>query len=512
MKIQPEGSGLGRRLAANTLHAASGRFVALVLWVVLAPVILRALGPEGFAVWSLFFTLTGWLAALDLGLAQGTLRHIAGARACGDNEAAGGFATVGVIGFVLLGVLWLALTPLLAAHIVVFLRVPQQLKGDAVFAIQVGAAVFALSGLANITIAVAQGYDRFALGNGISVVASLAQAVGIVWALRSGSGLRGLIVASGAGWLIASVVGMTALRARVRHFHWGGVASVRSRVREALAFGGPMQAASILSAAHQQLDKLLLARFVSLASVTPYELGLRIAASTATFPQLLLLAAMPAASAIHAAEPARLGELYARGNRYVLSASAVAISALLGAADPLLTAWLGGPQPEASLALRGLAITGAVALATGMGTAITRAVGRTLYEAEFAAVALGLHTLLGLLLVPRFGLAGALSAILAGNIAGGGWFLSRLANVIGSSRAQVLLEPLGWPLVATVLGAGAGLGLNYALQAPAAGVAAWGVAVACSATSAFVAAVILSVSRYLPLAEALALLRGESNA
>ena len=70
------GPGLGRRLVGNTLHAASGRIASLLLWLVLTPPLYHALGVQGFAVWSLFFALAGWLGSLDLGLAPSVLRNI----------------------------------------------------------------------------------------------------------------------------------------------------------------------------------------------------------------------------------------------------------------------------------------------------------------------------------------------------------------------------------------------------------------------------------------------------
>ena len=67
--------GLGARLARNSLHSASGRVVALFAWLALTPALVRGLGPEGFGVWSLFFALTGWMGALDLGFSQVALRN-----------------------------------------------------------------------------------------------------------------------------------------------------------------------------------------------------------------------------------------------------------------------------------------------------------------------------------------------------------------------------------------------------------------------------------------------------
>ena len=38
------------------------------------------LGADGFGIWSLFFALTGYLGALDLGFAQATLRYVSAVR------------------------------------------------------------------------------------------------------------------------------------------------------------------------------------------------------------------------------------------------------------------------------------------------------------------------------------------------------------------------------------------------------------------------------------------------
>ena len=53
-----------------------------------------------------------------------------------------------------------------------------------------------------------------------------------------------------------------------------------------MAFGGPLQLANIFGVAHQQLDKLLLARYVALALVSPYELGLRLAMVLSSLPPM----------------------------------------------------------------------------------------------------------------------------------------------------------------------------------------------------------------------------------
>src|SRR5215467_11297580 len=105
--------GMGVRLARNSLHSASGRVVAILAWLLLTPSLVKALGPEGFGVWSLFYALTGWLGTLDLGFSQVALRYGASARARAAGAEAGEYATLAVLGYVALGLVWLVLVLLL---------------------------------------------------------------------------------------------------------------------------------------------------------------------------------------------------------------------------------------------------------------------------------------------------------------------------------------------------------------------------------------------------------------
>ncbi len=498
--------GLGRQLVENTLHAASGRVFAVVVWLLLMPWILRALGRDGFAVWSLFFALTGYLAALDFGLAQGTLKHVAAASERGEHDKAGAFATLAVIGYLMLGAVWLGLTLAAREAVLDWLRVPADHRPVAAFAMIAGAGVFVLAGFANVAMAIAQGYRRFDLANAVALALTAQQAIGVPVVLAHGWGLRGLVINVGLGWLVGGVLGTWLLSRHVPMFRWQSLAAAFAHRREALRFGGPMQLTNALSVVHQHLDKFLLARFVALALVTPYELGYRVVTAASTFPQLLLLAVLPAASALHAGpEAGRLRDLYERGSRYVLAASVLVIAALIGGANRLFEVWLGPGHGDAALALRGLALTGGVALATGMGTAIARGIGRTDLEARFAFVALVTHLALSLWLVPLIGLKGSLIAILAGNLVGAGCFLWFLAATLGWPRAGVMVRPFLVPGAAFLAAGGVGWLLDRALPRST-GLLGWTELAANAVATAAIATGILFATRYIAWREAQTLL------
>jgi hypothetical protein len=63
------------RLRRSALANVVGRGASAVLWLVVTPLALSRLGPERFAVWSLFFVLGGYMASLDLGMSNGVSRY-----------------------------------------------------------------------------------------------------------------------------------------------------------------------------------------------------------------------------------------------------------------------------------------------------------------------------------------------------------------------------------------------------------------------------------------------------
>ena len=508
MSVPGVPGGLARRLVRNTLHAATGRIAAVLVWILLTPPILRALGTEGFAVWALFFALTGYFAALDLGFVQGTLRHVAAARERGAHREAGAFATLGLLGFLALGVVWMALALLLRAPLLRWLHIPPAQSGAAGFAVLAGAAVFTLAGCANVTLATLQGYDRFGLANLVSLLVTLQQAAGILVVLRRGWGLWGLVTNVGVGWSFGFLLGLVVVARALPAFRWGGVRASLAHARQALAFGGPMQLASLMAVVHAQADKFLLPVFVTLAAVTPYELGARVLGSVITFPQLLLLAMLPAAAALHSAgESERLRELYQRGDRYVLTATAVALAALIGSADRLYATWLGPGHGEAALVLRGLSLAAGFVLATGMASVTTRAIGRTDLEAWFGAVSVVFHVGLSVLLLPLLGLRGTLVAVFVANLVGSAVFLAMVGRALRWSAWEVLVRPHLVPVAATVAGAAAGLGLDRLLHA-AGGIVAWLELAAVAAVAGLAAFAVAAAAGYVRWQEARVLLSG----
>ena len=501
MTVEPR-AGLARRLVTNTLHVASGRIAAVVVWLLFTPMILRALGPQTFGLWALFFAMTGQLASMDFGLVQGTIRHVAAARERGDHAEAGAFATLAVLGYVLIGLVWLAALWLLRDPICAWLRIPATELETARFGIALGAAVFTVSGFASVVMAVAQAYGRFDLANGITLALTAQHAIGIPIVLTRGWGLKGLMLNVGAGWCLGLILGLSLLGRAARGFHWGSPAQSLKHVKEAVRFGGPMQITAVLWTFGLQVDKFLLSRFVALAAVTPYELGARVAVAAFAFPQLLLIAAYPEAAAIHAAgNRERMRQLYHRAGHYVLTASAITAAALLASADRLYAVWFGPGHADSAFVVRGLGLAWAVLMTTGMGSVVARGIGRTDLEAWYHVAGLTVHLALSLWLLPVLGLPATVIALLAGNLAGAAMFVTLVGRVLRWSTREILLGPHVVPVLATIAGGLAGYAVDRAMPAGA-GPLRWALLAIVVAVAAAGALATTLVTRYIAAEDA----------
>jgi O-antigen/teichoic acid export membrane protein len=375
-----------------------------------------------------------------------------------------------------MGVAWVALAWLLRGPVVVLLGFPEASRSDAAFVVLAAAVVFAIMGVALVTMAVAQGYGRFDLANRAMLTLSAQHAIGIPIVLANGWGLRGLIINAGLGWLTGWLVARVSVRRALPQFIWSTPAAALPRVREAMRFGGPMQVAVAAFALHMHMDKFLLVPLDRLAAVTPYEIGFRVSNAALSLVQLLLLAVLPVAAALHSSrETERLERLYRHGSRYVLTAIVLLFVPLTVGADRLLALWLGESHPETAIALRGLALASALLALTGMGTSVVRGIGRTDVEASFALLVVTLHAALALWWIPIHGLRGAVVAAVVATAAGTLYFLVRLARLVSWDRWSTLVAPHLPPLLAAGAATAAGVAADRVLPEGLSPV--WGLAI-----------------------------------
>lgn len=235
----------------------------------------------------------------------------------------------------------------------------------------------------------------------------------IVWRV-SGLALILVAVALGLGviWvfgalLVSEVVGLAAIALLARPLVKYRVHVNRAEWRTLMRSAAPVGASLLLTALVNRADFLMLEKMASLEDVGLYSAAYRITNMLEKFPLLVMATLYPIMSRLATADRDRLREVYRRTFAH-FAAAGIPIGLAMTAVAPYLTAWLFGEEYRAAgNALRFLiwsTVCLYLALAGGnLLISVGRARENLLALAAGAAVNIGLNVVL----IPRFGIAGA---------------------------------------------------------------------------------------------------------
>ncbi len=453
---EPNGSrtpdGLGTTIVRNAVFTVGGRMFLLLAWAAVTPYMLGVLGDERFAIWALFFAISGYFIAFDLGVSQALVKFVAQHTAAGDARALRGMVTLGSL-------LYLGLTAPVVAGLALFrerlldaVHTPVPLRAEAGWCLVAMGIVLGASNLVGVMTAVLTGRQRMDVTNRILVLGTVLQVGGGLVALANGWGIRGLVLSYGAGVAVMGVISWLAVR-RVAPEVGIDLGSLRrEQIGELLHFSAALQVTNLGTFLQLQLPKFLLAHFASLAMVARYELALRLALAAWAIPVLLLQPLVPAMSHLGSlADHDRILRLYARSSRYVAAVSFPIAGFVLASAPALVTAWLGPGYPEAAWGAAGLIGFLLISILGGVAATVCRGIGMPWLEARFHVLGGVLLVGASLALVPRWGLAGALVALGFSGAIMVALFLWRFHARIGQPLLDWVREALAVPFAASAV-------------------------------------------------------------
>jgi O-antigen/teichoic acid export membrane protein len=203
-----------------------------------------------------------------------------------------------------------------------------------------------------------------------------------------------------------------------------------------------------------QIDKVLVGALLTLSAVGYYMVPLQLAQRLTNAVGAVSVAFLPAASAFHGRdERARFEELYLRATKVVAILGLPLASMLVVFAHPILQYWV-----SATFAARGT--TALQVLAVGYGLNIfstipaiaSDSVGRPGVTTSFSVASAALNVSLSVVLIPRFGIAGAAAAIAINSIVLVPYFVYYVhRKVLGIPLRRVLRESLAAPAAAVAL-------------------------------------------------------------
>lgn len=437
----------------NTAFNIGASILSLTVGLVLAPVLLAALGLERFGLWSLLWAITGSLGLLDLRLAAATTPLAATAWARQERGRVRCLVSTGLAFYAALGLLEIGAALIWTRLPGLMDWIPAPLKDEGCFALVAAVGVFALSSVTSVFTGLLHGLNRFDLAARITMAVTIIRGAVLVAVAWGGGGLRALLLAEGVVACAQCAVTVQVARRVVpdlRFLH----APDAGILRELVAFGGKLQIAHAAHLVSLHADKLLLSAFLGLSAVAYYELGQKIVYSMRGLPLLLISATMPVVSTMEArGERERLWRLYVACTRAVVFVGTPLLVFTVSGAEAILLAWAGVSALEARQAVWLLSLGYYAYLVSVMAGVTSVGMGKPELEMRRCLLAGALNLALSASLIPLMGLAGApLGTALS--LAAGAWYLTRRLSAEFGYPASSIIGILRWPAVVALPAAG----------------------------------------------------------
>jgi O-antigen/teichoic acid export membrane protein len=413
-----------RRIIINAVSGSGARIAALTIAFLTTPILINKLGAEEYGLFAIVAALPAYAGLLDLGIGSGLIRHYAEHSERGDSAAIRQITTLSLCFYVLLGAVFLPLIFCFAPSLVTLFSIPEHLWPAAEISIAVMFVYFILYGVTGIFSARLVSLDRMDIAEAIGLLGQSVYGVLVFIVIPISPTVLtavslNLIQLVVTGPLLYAVVLRTDLKTVCNPLSIPG-----ALIRKISAFGGWMQVNSLAALVNLEADKLIIASFLGVATVTPYQIGNRLASLNRLIPFQLLSAIMPTATAIHLSRTIEDREkFYKEASRYLMLLTILVTGFITVAAENLIVAWIGQPYPDAALILLALAFTFSVNNLTGVGTTMLRAAGQPRHEAYYALLSMVLNVCLTVVLAPYFGLVGVLAGTVVANLIGSTYFL-----------------------------------------------------------------------------------------
>jgi len=447
------------QFAANSISGAVQFLVVSAVYFFTYPLLLKSLGPERFGLWAVLGLPSQYVLLGTFGLSHALIKLVAEDPAQVESDhlskLAGSVTTV----FILVGSSLALATFIWREEILGWLRITPGLVPEARVLLFGFAWVIFMSLLASVYLAVLSGLHRMDLANAIQTVGSAITGVGIVVALKTGSGLVGVMVVYA---ISAAFIWLTALSLsrRIAGVSWSILP--RSSLKASVSlfrFGLYVYVAGLGGMLLEPSLKVLLSRYSGLASVTNFEVASRMLIQVRSLFANVMLPLLPASSLLMNDVPA-IRALFGRAMRLLWLTAIPVFVALSGLSAPLLHSWLGRDVPVAAVAMTVLAVGWLFNILTIPSYILVQGMNFPRY-ATVSSVAQGLISVAGgLWLIPRIGLSGAVLSEAVGLSVAAIYILGRFrklcpvrfAETLRVSPGRALGVPLGFALLVFVCG------------------------------------------------------------
>jgi O-antigen/teichoic acid export membrane protein len=336
----PSTEGMATRVVKGSFWSLVGQVLPLTITLFTAPFVIRLLGTEGYGVLVLINLITTYLSFTDFGMNIGSTKFASEAYAAGARENEGKVVRTAALIALLSSLPFALILFLFSSSVVVFLKVPDHLQPAAGIALKIAAFSLVFTLLGNIFNTPQLSRLRMDL-NLIVTVSFKSLGIGATLVLLYlGWGLTGAILATTAAAFL-TLAGHILVSGKLLPQLYGFTID-RSSIKPLLKFGGPLVISTIAILLLANLEKLVLARVVSVKALAYYSVAFIFANMATLFSSSMTQSLLPAFSQLLSPEKRdELNSLFIRCLRINLILLFPALILMCVAAKPFFTIWAG---------------------------------------------------------------------------------------------------------------------------------------------------------------------------
>ncbi len=398
----------GPRLILNAVSNYAQTLLSTVVFFFFTPYMIRMVGSEHFALWSLVFSVLGFFGLMDFGFATSVVKYVAEARGSGDLDRRNRILSTIAVVYALVSLVATLAIILLSLWFDGLFRIPAREHGTAM-------ALLWILGVRTVTLGlplamfrgILFGEQRISLINGLQAVAVLAYALLGWWVLAHGYGVVGLAWVNllclfvDHGWFVWSAFRLTPqLRITPR-------LADRRLLKEITGFSASQLIINVAGLILLRTDPIIVQLTLGLQSVALYAIALRLSETMFLLSKQMVNVLSPYVAELKGqGDEARIREVLLRASRFALAIPLLLAVVIWCLGDLLLTAWVGPAFRAAASVLAVLSAAMTLAMLQEVASIVLSMTGRHRITAKAAALGAVVNVISSVALALWLGLIG----------------------------------------------------------------------------------------------------------
>jgi O-antigen/teichoic acid export membrane protein len=391
-----------KKLATNTFFNVLGRSWTFLTTLLLTPYILKHLDKSEFGIWVLLSVFTASFNLLDLGLGSSFVKFISEYYTYEEYDRINEVLFSGMVFYSLLGLLLISIGLAIEKPLFAWFNIT---NASAAFLLVLIAG--SIQNIAQMFLSVFRGIQRMDKSNATEIQMSTVSLIGTVIFLESGFGMYGLAVNALICSIIAAGYTWWTIRQAIPKVRLGWHFNA-PLLREMFSYGAKIQVSRFGSLVYLQADKLIVSNYLGIAAVSFYEIGSRLTSFMRAVPLVMISALIPATSELGARKDLeRLQRTYYLASKYVCMLTVAMVAFLILEARSVVYFWVGPSFDSSVILIQILAVGYGVNVMSGVASQTGAGVGRPEFDMKSTVMLAVLNPILSLVLVRKFGAAGA---------------------------------------------------------------------------------------------------------